>query len=104
MWREHVGQQTVEQSAQAGLDARQVGATASPAVNSMFGFNSCAGGARVCHALRKRIGNDKFFALLQQWAATNNGQSRTTADFVALAGQVAGQDLTEFFKPRLFAD
>ncbi|HZX55069.1 MAG TPA: M1 family metallopeptidase, partial [Ilumatobacteraceae bacterium] len=104
MWLEHVGQQTVEQSAQAGLDARQVGATASPAANSMFGFNSYDGGAVVLHALRKTIGNDKFFALLQQWAATNNGQSRTTADFVALAGQVAGQDLTEFFNTWLFAD
>ncbi|HZX53206.1 MAG TPA: M1 family metallopeptidase [Ilumatobacteraceae bacterium] len=104
MWLDHVGLQPIEQSAEAGLAARQVGSTAAPSAGEMFGFNSYDGGAVVLHALRKTIGDDKFFALLQQWAAANNGQSRTTAEFIALAEQVAGQDLTEFFNTWLFAD
>jgi len=104
MWLDHLGHQPIEQSAEAGLAARQVGATASPTADEMFGFNSYDGGAVVLHALRKTIGDDKFFALLQQWAADNNGRSRTTADFVALAEQVAGQDLTQFFDTWLYAD
>ena len=104
LWLDHLGLQPIEQSAESGLAARQVGPTASPTVESMFGFNSYDGGAVVLHALRKTIGDDKFFALLKQWAADNNGQSRTTEDFVALAEQVAGQDLTEFFDRWLYAD
>ena len=74
MWLDHVGLQPIEQSAESGLAARQVGATASPTAAELFGFNSYDGGAVVLHALRKTIGDDKFFALLQQWVATNNGQ------------------------------
>ena len=70
----------------------------------MFGFNSYDGGAVILHALRKTIGDDLFFTLLRHWVADNNGQSRTTEDFVALANKVAGQDLTEFFATWLYAD
>ena len=59
--------------------------------------NSYDGGAVILHALRKTIGDDLFFTLLRRWVADNNGTSRTTEDFVALANKVAGQDLTEFF-------
>jgi len=104
MWLDHLGQMPIEQSADAGLASRQVGATASPTADTLFGFNSYDGGAVVLHALRKTIGEDKFFTVLKEWAANNNGQSRTTADFVALAEQVAGQDLTEFFNTWLYAD
>ena len=70
----------------------------------MFGFNSYDGGAVVLHALRRTIGDDLFFTLLQRWVADNNGTSRTTEDFIALANEVAGQDLTEFFATWLYAD
>ncbi len=104
MWLEHVGPQTVDDSASAGLAGRQHSATATPAADEMFGFNSYDGGAVVLHALRKTIGDDNFFTLLKRWVADNNGQSRTTEDFVSLASEVAGQDLTEFFATWLYAD
>ena len=104
MWLDHVGLRLIEDSATAGLATRMPGATASPTASSMFGYNSYDGGAVVLHALRKTIGDDLFFTLLQRWIADNNGSSRTTEDFVALAEQVSGQDLTEFFATWLYAD
>ena len=35
------------------------------------------------HALRREIGDDAFFTLLQRWVAENDGTSRTTEDFIA---------------------
>jgi aminopeptidase N len=104
MWLDHIGLQPLEASAAAALAGRQPGATADPAADEMFGFNSYDGGAVVLHALRKTIGDDSFFSLLKRWVADNNGQSRTTQDFVSLANQVAGRDLTEFFKTWLYSE
>ena len=56
-------------------------------------------GPRPAHEL----GDAEFFTLLQRWVAQNAGTSRTTADFVALADEVAGRDLTAFFDDWLFA-
>ncbi len=44
-----------------------------------------------------------FFGLLQRWVADNDGTSRTTEDFIALASEVAGRDLMAFFDAWLFA-
>ncbi len=104
MWFEHLGLQTMADSATAALAFRERGSTAAPTAAEMFGFNSYAGGAVILHALRKTIGDDRFFSLLRRWVADNNGSSRTTDDFVALANQVAGQDLTEFFTTWLYSD
>ncbi|MGB8862187.1 MAG: M1 family aminopeptidase, partial [Ilumatobacteraceae bacterium] len=80
------------------------GSSADPSVEEMFGFNSYGGGAAVLHALRLTMGDDTFFELLRRWVAENNGESRTTEDFVALAEKVAGRSLNEFFDTWLYAD
>ena len=58
---------------------------ASRRVGNLFGFERYDGGAVVLHALRREIGDDAFFTLLQRWVADNDGTSRTTEDFIALA-------------------
>jgi aminopeptidase N len=104
MWLDHVGLQSIESSASAGLSTRAPWSTASPRADQMFGFNSYDGGAVILHALRKTIGDELFFTLLRRWVADNNGSSRSTNDFVDLANDVSGQDLTEFFATWLYAD
>ncbi len=104
MWLDHLGLRTIEDSASSGLASREPDATATPVVAAMFSFNRYDGGAAILHALRKTIGDDLFFTLMRRWVAENNGSSRTTEDFVALANEVAGQDLTEFFSTWLYAD
>lgn len=103
MWVDHIGLESIEGSADSALAAREPGSTASPSVSEMFGFNSYDGGAVVLHALRTTIGDDAFFTLLQRWVAENNGTARSTDDFVALASEVAGQDLADFFATWLYA-
>ena len=61
MWLDHVGLQSIDDSAAAGLAAREPWSTATPTAEQMFGFNSYDGGAVILHALRKTIGDDLFF-------------------------------------------
>ena len=49
------------------------------------------------HALRGRVGDERFFALLQDWTALHRHATVTTAQFVELAEQHAGTDLSQFF-------
>ena len=105
MWLEHVGYQSVENSATFGLTrVAMPRSTARPSAGELFAFNSYGGGAVILHALRRTIGDDLFFTLLRRWVTDNSGTSRTTDDFVALSNEVAGQDLTEFFATWLYAD
>jgi aminopeptidase N len=104
MWLDHVGLQTIDSFARAGLADHAPRPTADPTAVDLFGVNTYDGGAVVLHALRKTVGDDLFFTLLRRWVAENNGTSRTTEDFVATANSVAGRDLTEFFATWLYAD
>jgi aminopeptidase N len=54
-------------------------------------------GALTLHTLRREIGDDAFFELLQTWSAEHEGGTVTTDDFIALAEEVSGQDLGDFF-------
>ncbi len=54
-------------------------------------------GAATIHALRTEIGDDAFFELLYRWATENADGNVTTADFIALAEEVSGQQLDDFF-------
>jgi aminopeptidase N len=102
LWLEHEGE-SLDALADSALAARYPGATATPSVPEMFAYNSYEGGAVVLHALRKEIGDDAFFTLLRRWVADNNGTARNTTDFIALAEEVAGRSLTDFFATWLFA-
>lgn len=77
--------------------------TASPSLGALFGFERYDGGAVVLHALRRELGDDAFFELLREWVSRNAGTSRTTADFVSFANELAGRDLQAFFDAWLYA-
>lgn len=102
MWAAHGAD--VDGEAEFALASRSPGSSADPSVGEMFSGNSYDGGAVVLHALRRTIGDDAFFELLQRWVADNNGESRATQDFVTLAEEVSGRDLADFFDTWLFAD
>jgi aminopeptidase N len=59
-------------------------------------------GAMTLEALRERIGDQQFFAILRHWYAQNRYGNVTTPQFVALAEQVSGQDLDDFFDTWLY--
>jgi aminopeptidase N len=53
-------------------------------------------------ALREKIGDLAFFQLMRTWAQQNRYGNVTTAQFIALAEKLSGQDLTQFFKVWIF--
>ena len=77
--------------------------TGDPSVENLFGYERYDGGAVVVHALRGELGDELFFTLLQRWVADNDGTSRTTEDFIALAEEVAGRSLDTFFEAWLYS-
>jgi aminopeptidase N len=87
------------------LLARQTGdvATGTPTLESMFGFESYDGGSVVVHALRLKVGDEAFFALLAGWIGSNTGTSQTSDAFILLAHDLTGVDLGEFFDTWLYA-
>ena len=48
-------------------------------------------------ALRNRIGEADFWALLREFVTTYEGGNATTEDFEAMAEDVSGEDLDGFF-------
>jgi aminopeptidase N len=106
MWLEHIGAKKLADRANEELAQRHgadSGSTGRPRVEDLFGYQVYDGGAVVLQALRLSIGDTAFFQLLQTWVKNNVGTSRTTKDFIALANQVSGIDLTKFFNDWLYA-
>ncbi|MFF7341355.1 M1 family metallopeptidase [Streptomyces sp. NPDC008163] len=60
------------------------------------------GSALVLYALRQEIGHDAFDRLERRWVHKHRDSNAATADFVRLASQVAGRDLTAFFDGWLY--
>jgi aminopeptidase N len=54
-------------------------------------------GAWVLHMLRHVVGDDQFYAIFAAYRTAFEGGAATTADFQAVAEQVAGRDLSWFF-------
>jgi aminopeptidase N len=106
LWLDHVGLWDLDAQAEENLHRRQTPTepTGEPTRGNLFGYERYDGGAVVLHALRGELGDGLFFDLLQRWVADNDGASRTTADFIALAEKVADRQLDDFFDAWLFSD
>lgn len=48
------------------------------------------------------MGDQAFFNLLQTWVETYKYQNAVTAEFQAMAEQISGQDLDQFFDQWIF--
>jgi aminopeptidase N len=68
----------------------------------MFGSSVYDRGAMTLQALRVKIGDKAFFALLRDWYARNRNGNVTTAEFVRLAEKHAGRQLDAFFDVWLY--
>jgi aminopeptidase N len=106
LWLDHAQLWDLDAQAEENLHRRQerTEPTGEPTRGNLFGYERYDGGAVVLHALRRELGDATFFELLQRWVADNDGTSRTTEDFIALAEEVADRQLDDFFDEWLFAD
>ncbi|MBW6513385.1 MAG: T9SS type A sorting domain-containing protein [Candidatus Syntrophosphaera sp.] len=73
-----------------------------PAFNYYFAPPSYEKAASVLHMLRLKIGNANFFQLLQDWFSAWSGGNAVTSEFQALAEQISGQDLNQFFQQWIY--
>ena len=74
-----------------------------PGVDELFGGGVYIRGALTLHALRSEIGDDAFFTALRTFADRFRYGNASTADFIAVAEEVSGSDLDEFFDTWLFS-
>jgi aminopeptidase N len=75
---------------------------ATPGRAGLFGRSVYERGAMTLHALRKKVGDQRFFAILRAWTAEHRYGNATTAQFVALAQRVSGMDLHRLFQEWLY--
>jgi aminopeptidase N len=69
---------------------------------TLFNRNVYDGGATVLYALRQQIGDAAFQEVERAWVARFRGLSATTDDYIALASEIANQDLTVFLNDWLY--
>ena len=68
----------------------------------LFGVPSYARGAMTLQELREAVGDQAFFSILKQWAATHRHGHGTTAEFEALSAGVSGKKLDALFATWLY--
>lgn len=107
LWQEHRGEATVAElvaftySQQEALSLPPPG---SPPPHDLFNRSVYGRGALMLHALRLHIGDKAFFGILPIWVERYGGGSGSTDDFIALAEEISGSDLTSLFDGWLYAD
>lgn len=61
-------------------------------------------GAMTLHALRLEVGDDTFFRTLRTYTDRLKYGNATTEEFIAIAEEVSGQELSDFFDSWLYAN
>ncbi len=74
-----------------------------PSFNSYFSPPSYEKGASVLHMLRLKMGDAQFFELIQTWYATYRNHNAITSEFQAMAEQISGLDLQQFFQQWIYS-
>jgi len=73
-----------------------------PPHDDLFGNPVYIRGGMTLQALRNRVGDDAFWQIARQWVQEQGGGTGTTAQFIALAERVSGQQLDDLFDAWLF--
>ncbi|MFG2005667.1 M1 family metallopeptidase [Spirillospora sp. NPDC048911] len=107
IWSERVGNETLQAKfdglyADAGNRELWNVPPGNPGRANMFGRSVYDRGGMTLHALRKKVGDEKFFEILKTWAKERRHSSGTTPQFVQVAERVSGQRLDTFFDAWLF--
>lgn len=69
-----------------------------PLADDLYNYDTVyIGGALVFHALRLQVGDEAFFAILRTYYARFQNRNASTQEFIAVAEEVSGQELDEFF-------
>ena len=75
-----------------------------PSADRLFNAGVYYWGALALHALRLEVGDENFFAILQTYHERFKGGNARTADFIAVAEEVSGKELSAFFDRWLYSE
>ncbi len=75
-----------------------------PPADDLFNDGVYVWGAMGLHALRLEVGDEVFFDILRTYYDRFKGSNVRTADFIAVAEEVSGQDLDGFFDNWLYSE
>jgi aminopeptidase N len=73
-----------------------------PGIPFLFNDAIYVRGAMTLQALRNEVGDRDFFRILRAWAQRRAGGNGTTAQFIALAERLSGEQLDGLFDAWLF--
>ena len=108
LWLENTaGVEAYDQKARhtyAELRKQKTGSPYDTGVGQAFSARVYQRGPFVVHGLRREVGDEVFFRILDGWVEANKNGNATTAAFVAYASKCAGRELAPFFDAWLFAD
>ncbi|WP_416973107.1 M1 family metallopeptidase [Streptomyces sp. 4F14] len=108
LWDEHKGTRTAHDAFLAGYNSRPPTSTfwqvtvGDPQRDTMFASAVYQRGAMTLQVLRERIGDAAFFKLLPAWTKQHRYGNANTAQFIALAEKISGQQLDDLFQTWLF--
>jgi aminopeptidase N len=71
-------------------------------IGSLYSAMVYDGAATALYALRQEIGDAAFRALLREWPRRYAHRAVTTQDYIALASEIAGRDLSAFLNTWLY--
>jgi aminopeptidase N len=86
----------------AGMPSSRMNLIGDPGRDHLFDIEVYDRGALTLHALRLKVGDDTFFRLLREYCARYRDSNAAIEDFIALAEEVSGQDLGDFFQAWLY--
>lgn len=107
MWGEHDGRKSVQDLFDLSYAAEPTGpiwdvAPGNPGRDNFLSASVYVRGAMTLHALRKKVGDDKFFTILKTWTVEQRDGNATTGEFIALSERISGQQLGTLFDEWLF--
>jgi aminopeptidase N len=73
-----------------------------PGIPNLFSAPVYVRGAMTLQVLRNQVGDRDFFRILRAWATRKAGGNGSTAQFIALAERISGQQLDALFDAWLF--
>ena len=75
-----------------------------PSPKDLYTDESYTGGALVLQALRMEVGDEAFFNILRTYTERYRYKYAGTDEFIAIAEEVSGKNLKEFFDDWLFSE
>ena len=105
LWFDHTGDIPIDESMSEiyqFIATAEAGPPALPAQTELFGLSTYYRGAYTLHALRQTVGDDLFFDILREYYRRYQGGSASTADFMAVARELGGEQAEAVLKEWLY--